>query len=93
MRRYVAAGLAVLTLVVFSGRDSDVIAQQPAITPIGRFQVVASPSNPQAMVLLDTQTGRTWMACSVKGDSTLARRTSVETNWCAMHLIGTAPRP
>jgi hypothetical protein len=64
-------------------------AQPPVAGAAGRFQVTGGPTN---TILLDTQTGRTWLYCNTRNDSTLPGRT-VDSNWCAMQVIGTPGRP
>lgn len=94
MRRYwKVIPLMLVVLVAFSGRSQQAEAQQPAAGPVGRFQMFSSPASPTAVVLLDTQSGRTWLMCNTKGDTAISAKTTVENNWCAMHFIGTAPRP
>lgn len=94
LSRYWKACLStVLVLVAFSGRTRQAEAQQATVGPVGRYQIFASPASPQAVVLLDTQTGRTWLFCNTKSDSAVSAKTTVDNNWCAMHFLGAAPRP
>ena len=53
-------------------------------TQTGRFQVVnGTPAYARNIMLLDTWTGRTWIACETK-----LTWTQTNTNWCAMEPIG-----
>lgn len=55
----------------------------------GRFQVInGTPGFARNIMLLDSQSGRTWVLCTVK-DST----TATDSNWCAMSFFGAANPP
>lgn len=55
----------------------------------GRYRILdPTPQYARNTMLLDTQTGRTWLMCSTN-DST----TAVTTNWCAMTFVGAPAAP
>jgi len=50
---------------------------------VGRYQIVnGMPSTERNIILLDTETGRTWILCNGK-----AAQGATSTNWCAMDFI------
>ena len=56
---------------------------------VGRFQIVnGTPAFAHNIMLVDTKTGRAWIACNSK-DSLQ----TTETNWCAMRHEGTGTVP
>ncbi len=67
-------------------------AQQATSGSDGRYAVVPNAAAAN-IILVDTQTGRTWLMCNTKSDSTLSRQVVVDNNWCAMRVFGTATRP
>jgi hypothetical protein len=55
----------------------------------GRFQVMnGTPQFARNIMLIDTQTGQTWVVCETKNASS-----TTNTNWCAMDCYGKAIRP
>jgi hypothetical protein len=90
MRVVVAGVFAGVVLLAFSGQPREAVAQQglQPIGAVGRYQVVGGSNN---LVLVDTQTGRSWLFCNTSADSLKSR--AVDMNWCAMQLYGTATRP
>lgn len=70
---------------------SPVQAGQPtATTRIGRFQVVnPTPEFAKNVMLLDTESGRTWILCTTSDTAT-----ATDSNWCPMAIMGEelAPR-
>lgn len=98
--RHLALGM--LTIVaVACGQNSPPIQAtvrvQADSTRNGRYQVVTTPQTVQTnqTMLLDTQTGQTWLLCDVK--KIVARdELSVPLAWCRMAFYGTvtgAPKP
>ena len=58
----------------------------------GRFQIInGTPEMTRNIVLIDTETGRTWLMCDTKGVSLTAA--VVDTGWCAMPVAGIAVVP
>lgn len=58
---------------------------------IGRFQVTdGTPSLARNIMLVDTVTGRVWLACNT---SKRGFASSVTVNWCAMEFYGTPSTP
>ncbi|WP_310569323.1 hypothetical protein [Gemmatimonas sp.] len=54
----------------------------------GRFVIVnGTPELARNIMLLDTQTGRTWIACTAKDVG------STDSNWCSMGFAGRADAP
>jgi hypothetical protein len=82
--RSVVAGavLASYLTVGCGGKEgSDIAARQEA----GRYQVINGAAS---IMLLDTKTGRSWLACMATDSTSDAR-----VNWCAMKHLGTATAP
>lgn len=67
------------------GADSD----GDQIDRPGRYRVVnGTPQFARNIMLLDTETGRTWVLCETRESNV-----PTNTNWCAMTMYGTAAIP
>lgn len=76
-------GIAIAT--VFAVACADAKAQQRPIDENGRYQIInGTPQFARNIMLLDTQTGRTWIQCET-GDS--AKFVTQGSNWCEMLRI------
>lgn len=77
--------ILILLMASVVGACSDAAAQQRVEPPSGRYQIVnGTPTYARNIMLLDTQTGRTWVICSAR-DSTAA--------WCSMPAEKSAALP
>ena len=68
---------------------AEIQAKLGAMQKAGRYQVMnGTPSFARNIMLVDTETGRVWLACETK-----AGQSSTNTNWCAMDFYGTPSSP
>lgn len=56
---------------------------------IGRFRIVnGMPSMMKSVMLLDTQTGKSWVLCNAKDSAA-----TTDSGWCAMRFYGSETAP